>query len=175
MKDGTYGGYLKGDPYNMFARLEKKITSCFNKFDGGNNPYTSIPREFADIFIKNGFKWLGNGKRMRTDSMHFEYVGACANTKGDLNLNEIVGSNSGKNGFCCNMPPDGQIKYSVNSEDDCIFIGGQYADATGMCPGSTTAIKMCCLMADGTKKTVSSAGECTSTGGNDKGYQGECK
>lgn len=173
MKSGLYGANLVNDPYQMFVRLDKKITSCFNRFDEGNNPYTSIPKGFADIFIKNGFKWLGAGKRLRTDSMHFEYVGVCANTKGNLDLVEMIGSNSGKNGFCCHLPPVNNpvgdpienIKYSVNSEDDCIFIGGQYAEPTGFCPGTTAATEICCLQTDGQKYTLPSAGECIAANG----------
>lgn len=71
---------LPDDPYKMYARLEKNINDCFNKFDNGNNPFTSMPQEFVAIFERNGIYWAGHawGNKMRTDAMHFEYYGSCA-------------------------------------------------------------------------------------------------
>lgn len=80
MKNGDFGEELKKDPYHMYDRLQKKITNCLNKFDNGNDPYTSLPQGFIDAFTKNGFYWggYGWGNKMRTDGMHFEYRGSCA-------------------------------------------------------------------------------------------------
>ena len=79
MKNGDYGDELKTDPYKMYDRLEKKIDNCLNKFDNGNDPFTSMPKGMIDIFIRNGFYWggYGWGNKMRSDSMHFEYHGGC--------------------------------------------------------------------------------------------------
>jgi len=74
---------LPNDPYKMYVRLEKNINDCFNKFDNGNNPFTTMPKEFINIFERNGFYWggWGWGHKLRTDAMHFEYLGPCGKTK----------------------------------------------------------------------------------------------
>jgi len=79
MKKGEYGEELKSDPYKMYDRLDKKIENCLNKFDGGADPFTSLPQEFINIFNRNGFYWggYGWGNKMRSDGMHFEYWGGC--------------------------------------------------------------------------------------------------
>ncbi len=79
MKNGDYGEQLKSDPYKMYERLDKKIEHCMNKFDNGNDPFTSIPQGMIDIFVRNGFYWggYGWGNKMRSDAMHFEYWGGC--------------------------------------------------------------------------------------------------
>lgn len=71
------------DPYKMYARLEKNIKDCFNKFDNGNNPFTTMPKEFINIFERNGFYWggWGWGHKLRSDAMHFEYMGPCGKQK----------------------------------------------------------------------------------------------
>ncbi len=74
---------LASDPYKMYTRVEKKLASCFNNFDNGKDPFTSIPQRVIDIFAKNGIYWGGYGWTrpgkpvVRTDSMHFEFVGPC--------------------------------------------------------------------------------------------------
>jgi hypothetical protein len=81
---------LPDDPYKMYARLEKNIKDCFNKFDNGNNPFTTLPKEFINIFERNGFYWggWGWGHKLRTDAMHFEYLGPCGKAKSGATLPE---------------------------------------------------------------------------------------
>lgn len=83
MKDGSYGDHLKSDPYKMYDRLDKQIASCLNNFNNGTMPFTSMPDEFINIFIRNGFYWGGYGwsNRKRSDAMHFEYLGNCNTNK----------------------------------------------------------------------------------------------
>lgn len=114
MKTGFYGEELKKDPYKMFDRLERKISSCLNRFNNGTEPYTSLPDGFIAAFEQNGFYWGGWGwGRLRSDSMHFEYVGKCGGTK-----EESVSEVEELEVMCCEVTNTGD-RVNVQTQAQC--------------------------------------------------------
>jgi hypothetical protein len=64
-------------PEYQLSDIPAKIDNCINE----QLPWSSIPDEFVRIFESHKFYWGGHGwsggEGKRSDSMHFEYLGAC--------------------------------------------------------------------------------------------------
>ena len=119
----------------MFDRLTKKIDACLNKFNNGTEPYTSLPQGIIDAFERNGFYWGGWGwGKLRSDSMHFEYLGECANSKGGNKGGPAAkGPNSilEKDLMCCQLKTTLQ-QVTVQSEAECSAQSGSVI-SSGSC------------------------------------------
>lgn len=132
MKTGEYGAELKKDPYHMFDRLEKKIASCLNHFNNGTEPYTSLPDGIVSAFESNGFYWGGWGwGKLRSDSMHFEYLGKCAGSKGGNKGGPADAYKLQKDLMCCKVNATGD-EATVSNEKECTEKQGTVI-STGAC------------------------------------------